>query len=67
MLVPVRYSGFDLWAVEILVEAIRARHALTGKLAAAFLISAQVERSRLACFAVMYDMLGTKVRMILSG
>ena len=67
VLIPARHSGFDLWAVENLVEAIRARHALTGKPAAAFLISAQVERSRLACFAVMYDMLGTKVTMILSG
>ena len=66
-LIPVRHSGFNLWAVEFLVEAIRARHALTGKPAAAFLISAQVERSRLACFAVMYDMFGTKVTMILSG
>ncbi|MCY4673927.1 MAG: hypothetical protein OXD43_09240 [Bacteroidetes bacterium] len=67
VLIPVRRGGFDLWAVETLVEAIRARHALTGKPAAAFLILAQVERSRLACFAVMYDMLGTKVTMILSG
>ena len=67
VLIPFRQSGFDLWAVEILVEADRARHALTGKPAAAFLISAQVERSRLACLAVMYDMLGTKVTMILSG
>lgn len=48
VLVPVRHSGFDLWAVESLVEAIRARHALTGKPAAAFLISAQIKRSRLA-------------------
>jgi len=49
VLIPVRYSGFGLWTVETLVEAIRAWHALTGKPAAAFLISARVERSRLAC------------------
>ena len=67
VLIPVRRGGFDLCAVEILIEVIRARHALTGKPVAAFLISAQVERSRLACFAVMYDMLRTKVTMILSG
>ena len=48
VLIPVRHSGFDLWAVESLVEAIRTRYALTGKPAAAFLISAQVKRSRLA-------------------
>lgn len=66
-LIPVRRSEFDLWAVEILVEGIRARHALTGKPAAAFLISAQFERSRLACVAVMFDMLETRVTLILSG
>ena len=48
VLIPVRHSGFDLWAVESLVEAVKARHASTGKPAAAFLISAQVKRSRLA-------------------
>ena len=48
VLIPVRHSGFDLWAVESLVEAIRTRYALTGKPAAAFLISAQIKRSRLA-------------------
>ena len=48
VLIPVRHSGFDLWAVESLAEAIRTRYALTGKPAAAFLISAQIKRSRLA-------------------
>ncbi len=48
VLIPVRHSGFDLWAMESLVEAIRTRYALTGKPAMAFLISAQIKRSRLA-------------------
>jgi len=48
VLIPVRHSGFDLWAVESLVEAIMTQQELRGKPAAAFLISAQVKRSRLA-------------------
>lgn len=40
VLIPVRHSGFDLRAVVSLVDAIMTRYALTGKPAAAFLISA---------------------------
>ena len=49
VLIPVRHSGFDLWAVESLVEAIRARQQIAGgRPQAAFMISCQVQHSRLA-------------------
>ena len=49
MLIPVRHSGFDMWAVESLVESIETRRVLTdGKPDAAFVISCQTKGSRLA-------------------
>ena len=49
VLIPVRHSGFDLWAVESLVESIRARQTVTGgRPGAAFVISCQTQGSRLA-------------------
>ena len=49
VLIPVRHAGFDLWAVESLVESIEARRALTGgKPEVAFVISCQTQGSRLA-------------------
>lgn len=48
VLIPVRHSGLDVWAVEALVEAIHARKALTDKPAAAFVVSAQVRGTKLA-------------------
>ena len=49
VLIPVKHSGFDMWAVESLVESIEARRVLTdGKPDAAFVISCQTKGSRLA-------------------
>lgn len=49
VLIPVRHSGLDMWAVESLVESIKARQELTGgKPKAAFVISCQTRGSRLA-------------------
>ena len=49
ILIPVKHSGFDLWAVESLVSTIQARQTVTdGKPAAAFVISCQTQGSRLA-------------------
>lgn len=49
VLIPVKHSGFDLWAVETLVESIQTRQTLTdGKPGAAFVISCQTQGSRLA-------------------
>lgn len=48
VLIPIRHSGYDMWAVEGLVEAIRARQNLTRKPDAAFVVSCQVTGSRLA-------------------
>lgn len=49
VLIPVKHSGFDLWAVESLVDSINARRLVTdGKPAAAFVVSCQSQGSRLA-------------------
>lgn len=49
VLIPVRHSGFDMWAVESLVETIRARQLVAGgRPQAAFVISCQVQGTRLA-------------------
>lgn len=49
VLIPVKHSGFDLWAVESLVESILTRQQLTGgKPLAAFVVSSQSQGSRLA-------------------
>ena len=49
VLIPVRHSGFDLWAVESLVESIEARRMVTdGRPGAAFVVSCQSQGTRLA-------------------
>ena len=49
VLIPVKHSGFDLWAAETLVESIKTRQTLTdGKPEAAFMISCQTQGSKLA-------------------
>ena len=49
VMIPVKHSGFDLWAVESLVESIQTRQQLTdGKPDAAFVVSSQSQRTRLA-------------------
>ena len=49
ILIPIRHSGFDLWAVESLVDAIKSRQMIMdGRPKAAFVISFQAQGSRLA-------------------
>ena len=49
ILIPVKHSAFDIWAVETLVESIKARQLITdGKPRAAFVISCQSQGTRLA-------------------
>ena len=49
VLIPVRHSGFDIWAVEQLVDAVKSRQLITdGTPQAAFVISCQTPGSRLA-------------------
>jgi len=49
VLIPVKHSAFDIWAVETLVESIKARQIVTdGKPAAAFVVSCQSQGTRLA-------------------
>ena len=49
VIIPLRHSGFDLWAIEALVETIQVRQMATqGIPRAAFVISSQVQGTRLA-------------------
>ncbi len=49
VLIPVQPSGFDLWAVADLVEAVQVRREVTdGRPAAAFVVSRQVSGTHLA-------------------
>ena len=49
VIIPIRPSGFDLWAIETLADAIQARQMATqGHPRAVFVISCQIQGTRLA-------------------